>query len=81
MTRLQTGMRRSSFATCTTLSCMPFFAACRMLLQVRTLRRAFWGAVVIGGGFVPLAVLLPLYLDQVYHLNEAARGLVVSNAY
>src|SRR4051794_6000122 len=39
---------------------VPFFTACRMLLQVRTLRRAFWGAVVIGGGFVPLAVLLPL---------------------
>ena len=60
------------------LAPVPFLAACRMLLNVRTLRRAFWGAVVIGGGFVPLAVLLPLYLDRVYHLNEAARGLVVS---
>src|SRR3954466_8844182 len=42
---------------------LPFRAAARMLLRVRTLRRAFWGAAVIGGGFVPLAVLLPLYLD------------------
>ena len=61
-----------------TLPPLPFRAAMRMLLHVRTLRRAFWGAVVIGGGFVPLAVLLPLYLDRVYHLNEAQRGIVVA---
>jgi MFS family permease len=50
----------------------------RVLLQVRTLRRAYWGVIIIGGGIVPLAVLLPLYLDRVYHLNEAWRGVIVS---
>ena len=57
---------------------LPFVAAMRVLLRVRTLRRAYWGVVIIGGGIVPLAVLLPLYLDEVYHLNEAWRGVIVS---
>jgi MFS family permease len=57
---------------------LPFRRAVRVLLDVRTLKRAYWGAIVIGGGVVPLAVLLPLYLDRVYHLNEAARGVIVA---
>jgi MFS family permease len=57
---------------------LPFKQAVRVLLRVRTLRRAYWGVVIIGGGIVPLAVLLPLYLDRVYHLNEAWRGVLVS---
>jgi MFS family permease len=57
---------------------LPFRRAVRVLLRVKTLRRAYWGIVVIGAGIVPLAVLLPLYLDRVYHLNEAWRGVIVS---
>ncbi|HZN16511.1 MAG TPA: MFS transporter [Acidimicrobiales bacterium] len=56
---------------------LPFREAVRVLLQARTLRRAYWGVIIIGGGIVPLAVLLPLYLDRVFHLNEAARGFIV----
>ncbi|MBA3654883.1 MAG: MFS transporter [Actinobacteria bacterium] len=57
---------------------LPFGQAIRVLLRVRTLRRAYWGVLIIGGGIVPLAVLLPLYLDRVFGLNEAARGIIVS---
>jgi MFS family permease len=57
---------------------LPFRQAIRVLLGVKTLRRAYWGVIIIGGGIVPLAVLLPLYLDRVYHLNEAWRGVIVS---
>jgi branched-chain amino acid transport system ATP-binding protein len=57
---------------------LPFRQALGVLLRVRTLRRAYWGVIIIGGGIVPLAVLLPLYLDRVYHLNEAWRGAIVS---
>jgi MFS family permease len=57
---------------------VPFVTAVRQILGVHTLKRAYWGVILLGGGLVPLAVLLPLYLDRVYHLNEAQRGLVVS---
>jgi MFS family permease len=70
--------RRASGGVMPHVTPLPFRQAIRVLLNVRTLRRAYWGVIVIGGGIVPLAVLLPLYLDRVFGLNEAQRGLIVS---
>jgi branched-chain amino acid transport system ATP-binding protein len=70
--------RRASGGVLPHVTPLPFRAAVRVLLGARTLRRAYWGVIIIGGGIVPLAVLLPLYLDRVFHLNEAGRGIIVS---
>jgi predicted MFS family arabinose efflux permease len=56
---------------------LPFRQAAAMALRVRSLRRAFIAATVIGGGIVPLVVLGPLYLDRVFHLGELQRGLLL----
>jgi branched-chain amino acid transport system ATP-binding protein len=55
---------------------VPFREATRMLFSVRTLKRQYWAWVFIGAGLIPLAAYLSLYLKDVYHLNELARGVV-----
>jgi len=70
--------RRASGGAMPHVTPLPFKKAVGVLLRVQTLRRAYWGVIIIGGGIVPLAVLLPLYLDRVFHLNEAWRGVIVS---
>ena len=69
--------RRASGGVLPHVEPLPFRQAIRVLMRIRTLRRAYWGVILIGGGVVPLAVLLPLYLDRAFHLNEAWRGVVV----
>jgi branched-chain amino acid transport system ATP-binding protein len=48
----------------------------RILWSVRTLRRQFVGSVFFGAGLLPLAFLLPLYLERVYHIAPLGRGVV-----
>jgi branched-chain amino acid transport system ATP-binding protein len=55
---------------------VPFKQASRMLLTVKTLKRQYLSYVFFGAGLVPLAIYLPLYLDEVYHLNDFTRGVV-----
>jgi branched-chain amino acid transport system ATP-binding protein len=55
---------------------VPFTEARRILLSVKTLRRQYLSWVFIGAGLIPLAYLLPLFLDRVFHLGPFARGVV-----
>jgi branched-chain amino acid transport system ATP-binding protein len=55
-----------------------FGRAARMLFAVRTLRRQFISWVFIGAGFIPLAFLLPLYFQRVFHLGPFERGALGS---
>jgi MFS family permease len=57
---------------------LPFREAARTTLHIRTLRRAYLAATIIGGGLVPLAVLGPLFLDEVFGLDDFARGVVTA---
>jgi len=57
---------------------LPFRQAAGVTLRIRTLRRAYLAAVIVGGGLVPLAVLGPLFLEQVFGLGTFWRGLVVA---
>jgi len=52
--------------------------AARTLLAVPTLKRQYWSNVFIGAGVVPLAFLLPLYLQRVYGVAPLGRGLITS---
>ncbi|HZU74879.1 MAG TPA: ATP-binding protein [Acidimicrobiales bacterium] len=53
-----------------------FGRAVRMLLAVKTLRWQFAAWVAIGAGFVPLAAYYPLFLQRVFHVNSAVRGVL-----
>jgi ABC-type branched-subunit amino acid transport system ATPase component/predicted MFS family arabinose efflux permease len=53
-----------------------FREAWRTLLAVPTLRRQYIAYLFIGAGVIPLAFLLPLYLQRVYHVGAFERGLI-----
>ncbi len=57
---------------------LPFRRAVGVTLRIRTLRRAYLAAIIVGGGLVPLAVLGPLFLEQVFGLGTFWRGMVVA---
>jgi len=57
---------------------LAFRPAARIVLRIRTLRRAYLAALIVGGGLVPLAVLGPLFLEQVFGLGTFWRGLIVA---
>ncbi len=57
---------------------VPFAEARRILFGVKTLRRQFAAWVFIGAGVVPLAFLLPLFLERVFHIGPFARGVIGS---
>ena len=52
--------------------------AARTLLAVPTLKRLYGAYVFIGAGYIPLAFLVPLYLQRVYGVQPLGRGLVIS---
>ena len=52
--------------------------AARSLMAVRTLRRQYWAWVFVGAGVVPLAYLLPFYLEHVYGLSDFPRGVIIA---
>jgi branched-chain amino acid transport system ATP-binding protein len=55
---------------------VPFGEASRTLFAVQTLRRQFGAWLFIGAGIIPLAYLVPLFLDRVFHLDSLGRGVV-----
>jgi branched-chain amino acid transport system ATP-binding protein len=55
---------------------VPFAEARRILFAVQTLRRQFAAWVFIGAGVVPLAFLLPLFLEEEFHVGPFARGVI-----
>ncbi len=55
---------------------VPFAEARRILNSVKTLRRQFAAWLFIGAGVLPLAYLLPLFLDRVFNLGPGVRGVV-----
>ncbi|HEX2851514.1 MAG TPA: MFS transporter [Acidimicrobiales bacterium] len=55
---------------------VPFKQASRMLMSVRTLKRQYISYIFFGMGVVPLAIYLPLYLDEVYHLGPGRRSFI-----
>ena len=57
---------------------LPFWQAAKTVMGVHTLRRAYLAATIVGGGLVPLAVLGPLFLDEVFGLDDFARGVVTA---
>jgi len=57
---------------------IPFREAARTLLAVPTLKRQYTAWFFIGAGAIPLAFLLPLYLERVYGMQPLGRGAVGS---
>jgi ABC-type branched-subunit amino acid transport system ATPase component/predicted MFS family arabinose efflux permease len=55
---------------------VPFREARAIISSVKTLRRQFLAWVFIGAGLIPLAYLLPLFLDRVFGVNELGRGVI-----
>ncbi len=55
---------------------VPFREARAIIANVKTLRRQFLAWVFIGAGLIPLAYLLPLFLDRVFGVNELGRGVI-----
>ena len=55
---------------------VPFAEARRILFAVKTLKRQYAAWLFIGAGLVPLAFLLPQFLDEVFHLGPVARGFI-----
>ncbi len=77
-TRLQEPERGATDGRVTAELPLPFRRAAGVTMRIRTLRRAYIAAIVVGGGLVPLAVLGPLFLEQVFGLGPFWRGMVVS---
>jgi branched-chain amino acid transport system ATP-binding protein len=57
---------------------VPFREGVRTLWAVKTLRRQYWGALVLGAGYLPLAGYFPLYFQRVYHLGPGWRGVILA---
>ncbi len=55
---------------------VPFAEARRILSSVQTLRRQFAAYVFIGAGLVPLAFLLPIFLEDEFHVGPFPRGVI-----
>ena len=53
-----------------------FAEARRILFSVKTLKRQFIAWIFIGAGVVPLAFLLPLYLERVFDIGPLPRGIL-----
>ena len=53
---------------------VPFAEARRILLSVKTLRRQFAAWLFIGAGVVPLAYLLPLFLEEEFGARTVPAG-------
>ncbi len=52
----------------------------RILWQIGTLRRIWYALPFLAAAFLGLLTLASLYYDQIFHLNEAQRGLVAGLA-
>ena len=59
---------------------VPFGRAVRWLYSVPTLKRIFFGAFCTGLGGIAYAVLFPIFLDDVFGVDELGRGIIASSA-
>jgi branched-chain amino acid transport system ATP-binding protein len=57
---------------------LPFVGAFRTLLAVPTLRRQSIAAMLVGAGSVPIAFLIPLYMERELGAGAFARGVIGS---
>ncbi|MEY2464216.1 MAG: hypothetical protein QOH64_2354 [Acidimicrobiaceae bacterium] len=55
---------------------VPFGEARRILFSIKTLKRQFLSWFFIGAGLIPLAYLLPLFLEEEFGVTELGRGLI-----
>jgi ABC-type branched-subunit amino acid transport system ATPase component/MFS family permease len=55
---------------------VPFAEARRILFSIKTLKRQFAAWFFLGAGLIPLAYLLPLFLQQEFGMSELGRGVV-----
>jgi branched-chain amino acid transport system ATP-binding protein len=53
-----------------------FSRGVKILNNVPTLRRQFISSVFLGAAVLPFASLIPLYLDEVFHVGQFGRGVV-----
>lgn len=56
---------------------VPFREAFRTVLTIRTLRRDYGGAALVGGGAIALVSILANFYDEVYDVGPAGRGLLL----
>ncbi|MGH7858948.1 MAG: MFS transporter, partial [Candidatus Binatia bacterium] len=59
---------------------VPFDRAVRWLYSVPTLKRIFLGAFCTGLGGVAYAIFFPVFLEEVFGVEELGRGLIASSA-
>jgi MFS family permease len=50
----------------------------RTIRSIRTVRRMWWGAFILGGAAAPLSTLVSTFLKDVFHLDAFGRGAIVS---
>jgi ABC-type branched-subunit amino acid transport system ATPase component/predicted MFS family arabinose efflux permease len=55
---------------------VPFAEARRILFSIKTLKRQYTAWFFLGAGLIPLAYLLPLFLEKDFGVNELGRGVV-----
>ncbi|MEY2450629.1 MAG: branched-chain amino acid transport system ATP-binding protein livF [Acidimicrobiaceae bacterium] len=53
-----------------------FAEARRILFSIKTLKRQYAAWFFLGAGLIPLAYLLPLYLEEEFGVNELGRGVI-----
>jgi ABC-type branched-subunit amino acid transport system ATPase component/predicted MFS family arabinose efflux permease len=56
---------------------VPFREAFRTILTIRTLRRDYGGAALVGGGVIALAAILANFYEEVYGVGPTGRGLLL----
>ena len=56
---------------------VPFREAFRTILTIRTLRRDYGGAALVGGGVIALVSILANFYDEVYDVGPTGRGLLL----
>jgi ABC-type branched-subunit amino acid transport system ATPase component/MFS family permease len=57
----------------------PFDRSVRTLMSIKTLHRQYIAWIFIGAGFLPLAVLTPLYFEEHFNVGPFGRGLIISS--
>lgn len=50
----------------------------RILKRIGTVRRLWWALPFLVGGLLSLAILLPLFMDEVFSLNSFERGVITA---
>ena len=56
----------------------PFDRAVRTVMSIKTLHRQYIAWIFVGAGFLPLAVLTPLFFEEEFNLGALERGIIVA---